>query len=181
MRLFVPLASPKVLPLERAKENPNFLLPFTCLFVPLQSKKMKKIVVITLFMLMGVLGTKAQQQTDGPFRAYLFNDEYKVFMRINLYEQDVVISWQEMFGPLPGFLAKEGNNYCWIITDAKIDGNKAELEITNDYGSEDLTATLTCVNDSVYTLRQNEGSPLKVPDKKSWKKLPSTMTFIKKK
>ena len=142
---------------------------------------MKKRIVIAVIMLMGVLGIKAQQQVEEPFRAYLFNNEYNVFMRINFYEQDVVISWQELFGPLPGFLAKEGNNYCWIITDFKIDGDKAELEITNDYGSEDLTATLTCVNDSVYTLRQNSGSTLKVPEKKGWRKLPTTLTFVKRK
>ena len=138
---------------------------------------MKKILFIAIIMLAGVLGTKAQLPAEGPFHAYLFNDEYKVFLRINLYEQDIIISWQEMFGPLPGFLAREGNNYCWIITDFTIDGNKAELEITNDYGSEDLTATLTCVNDSVYTLRQNSGSTMKVPEKKSWRKLPTTLTF----
>lgn len=142
---------------------------------------MKKRIVIAVIMLMGVLGIKAQQQVEEPFRAYLFNNEYNVFMRINFYEQDVVISWQELFGPLPGFLAKEGNNYCWIITDFKIDGDKAELEMTNDYGSEDLTATLTCVNDSVYTLRQNSGSTLKVPEKKGWRKLPTTLTFVKRK
>ena len=153
---------------------------------------MKKSIFIALFMLFGELfpalggagsfgSVRAQQQNDEPFRAYLYNGDYKVYLRINFYEQDVIISWQELFGPLPGFLAKEDNNYCWIITDFKIDGNKAELEITNDYGSEDLTATLTCVNDSVYTLRQNSGSTLKVPEKKSWKKLPTNMTFIKKK
>lgn len=142
---------------------------------------MKKIVFLAVFILMGVLGAKAQQQADGPFRAYLFNNEYHVYMRINLYDQNIIISWQEMFGPLPGYLAKESSAFCWIITGAKIDGNKAELEISNDYGSEDLTATLTCVNDSTYTLRQNEGSPLKVPDKKSWKKLPTTLTFQKRK
>ena len=140
---------------------------------------MMKKLILSFLMLIAVLGAKAQQGNE-PFRGYLFNDEYKVFLRLNFYEQDVIISWQEMFGPLPGFLAREGNNYCWIITDFHIDGNKAELEITNDYGSEDLTATLTCVNDSVYTLRQNSGSTLKVPEKKSWKKLPTTMTFKKK-
>ena len=136
---------------------------------------------ISILLFIAALGTDAQQPMSEPFRAYLFNDEYKVFMRINFYEQDVIISWQEMFGPLPGFLAREGNNYCWIITDFRIEGNKAELEISNDYGSEDLTATLTCINDSVYTLRQNEGSTMKVPEKKSWRKLPTTLTFIKRK
>ena len=140
--------------------------------------KIKRFIIVAI-VLMGMLSAKAQQ-ANAPFHAYLFNNEYKVFLRINLYEQDVIISWQEMFGPLPGFLAREGNNYCWIITDFKIDGNKAELEITNDYGSEDLTATLTCVNDSVYTLHQNSGSTLKVQENRSWKRLPTTLTFIKK-
>lgn len=133
-----------------------------------------------MFMLMGVLCAKAQQQADEPFRAYLFNNEYKVYMRINLYEQDVVISWQEMFGALPGFLAKESSSFCWIITDAKIDGNKAELEISNDYGSEDLTARLIRQNDSTYTLKQMEGSTLKVPKDGKWQKLPKTLELKRK-
>ena len=81
---------------------------------------------------MGVLGAKAQQQADGPFRAYLFNNEYHVYMRINLYDQNIIISWQEMFGPLPGFLAKESSAFCWIITDAKIEPFLAETAQVGD-------------------------------------------------
>ena len=173
------LLSPKLIKnvkFEEITPNSYFLTPY---FFAIFAADMKKAVLVVLVMLMGVRGAKAQQQADEPFRAHLFNKEHKVYLRINFYEQDVVISWQEMFGALPGFLSKEGSNYCWIVTDFKIDGNKAELEITNDYGSEDLTATLTCVNDSVYTLRQNSGSALKFPEKKSWKKLPATITFEK--
>ena len=123
----------------------------------------------------------AQTADNTAFKGYLENQEYNVYMRINFYEQDVVISWQEMFGQLPGFLSKHDNNYCWIITDATIDGNKAELELVNDYGSEDLKATLTQENDSVFVLRQRSGSNIKVPNKGKWQKLPGTLTFLKRK
>ena len=45
----------------------------------------------------------------------------------------------------------------------------------NDYGSEDLTATLTAENDSVYVLKQIEGSTLKIPNNGKWLKLPKTL------
>lgn len=142
---------------------------------------MKKLFT-ALCLLLSTLAAQAQTANDSTaFRAYIYNKEYDVYMRINFYEQDVVISWEEMFGPLPGFLSKQSNNFCWIITEAKIDGNKAELEMVNDYGSEDLMATLIQENDSVYTLRQGAGSTIKVPNKGKWQKLPSTLTFIRRK
>ena len=64
-----------------------------------------------------------------------------------------------------------------MITSAKIDGNKAELQMINDYGSEDLTATLTAENDSLYVLKQVGGSSLKVPKEGKWQKLPSKLVF----
>lgn len=127
------------------------------------------------------LAIQAQQADSTVFRAYLYNEEYDVYMRINLYDQDIIISWQDIYGPLPGFLAKNDYNFCWMITDSKVSGRKAELEMVNDYGSEDLTATLTLENDSLYVLRQKKGSALKVPNKGKWQKLPATLTFKKRK
>ena len=60
-----------------------------------------------------------------------------------------------------------------------IDEKHAELQLINDFGSEDLTASLTCVNDSTYELRQEKGSALKVPWKGKWRKLPKTLEMIK--
>ena len=45
---------------------------------------------------------------------------------------------------VPGFFGALRDSRKWLVTDAKIVGkNKAKLDIINDYGSEDLTATLT--------------------------------------
>ena len=69
------------------------------------------------------------------------------------------------------------NSFCWVITAANINGNTAELQMINDFGSEDLNATLTVENDSLYRLKQVEGSTLKVPKNGKWQKLPKNLVF----
>ncbi len=139
---------------------------------------MNKLIAISLFCLTAI-GMKAQSNNE-PFHAYLFNNEFDVFLRINLYEQDVNVPGQDLFGQVPGYLGKKNNSFVWLITSAKINGNKAQLQLINDYGSEDLTASLTLKNDSIYILKQESGSTLKVPNKGKWLKLPKTMEFKRK-
>lgn len=136
--------------------------------------------ILTLLLLLSAIAARAQQADSTAFKGYLLNKEYNVYMRINFHDQDVVIPGQEVFGQMAGYLCKENTVYCWMITDVTIDRNKALLEMANDYGSEDLTATLTRENDSVYTLRQQSGSTIKVPNKSKWQKLPATLTFMLK-
>ena len=139
---------------------------------------MNKLIAISLLCLT-TISVKAQSNNE-PFRAYLFNNEYDVFLRINFYEQDVNVPGQDLIGQVPGYLGKKNNSFAWLITSAKINGNKAKLQLINDYGSEDLTATLTRKNDSIYVLKQESGSTLKVPNKGKWLKLPKTLEFKRK-
>lgn len=139
---------------------------------------MNKLIAISLFCLTAI-GMKAQSNNT-PFRAYLSNNEYDVFIRINFYEQDITVPGQDLFGQVPGYLGKKNNSFAWLITSAKINGDKAKLQLINDYGSEDLTATLTRKNDSIYVLKQESGSTLKVPNKSKWLKLPKTLEFKRK-
>ncbi len=139
---------------------------------------MNKLIAISLLCLTAIC-VKAQSKNE-PFRAYLYNNEYDVFLRINFYEQDVNVPGQELFGQVPGYLGKKNNSFAWLITSAKINGDKAKLQLINDYGSEDLTATLTRKNDSIYVLKQESGSTLKVPNKGKWLKLPKTLEFKRK-
>jgi len=139
---------------------------------------MNKLIAISLLCLT-TISVKAQSNNE-PFRAYLSNNEYDVFLRINFYEQDVNVPGQDLFGQVPGYLGKKNNSFAWLITSAKINGNKAKLQLINDYGSEDLTATLTRKNDSIYVLKQESGSTLKVPNKGKWLKLPKTLEFKRK-
>ena len=116
------------------------------------------------------------------FRAYLFNNEYQVYLRINLYDQDVQVPGQDLYGPLPGYLGKQHNSFSWVITSCQIDNEqrKATLQLINDFGSEDLVATLQRQNDTLYLLHQGAGSTIKVPHQGKWRKLPKTLYFIRK-
>ena len=137
---------------------------------------MKKLFLLSAACLFTLL-TASAQKTARPFRAYLYNNDYEVFMRIDLYDERITVPGQDLYGELPGYLGKKNNTFCWLITSAKIDGNKAELQMINDYGSEDLTATLTAESDSLYVLKQVGGSSLKVPKEGKWQTLPSKLVF----
>lgn len=136
---------------------------------------MKKI--FATFVLALVISPVFAQKSKEPFRAYLFNKEYSVYLRINFYDENITVPGQDLYGKLPGYLSKQHNSFCWLITSADVKGKTATLQMINDYGSEDLTATLTAENDSVYVLRQIDGSTLKVPNNGKWQKLPKTLEF----
>ena len=139
---------------------------------------MVKRLLISFLWLCAPLALSAQQDA---FRAYLYNNAYAVYLRINFYDQNIVIPGQELYGNLPGFLGKKHNSFCWVITSCEVKSDhEATLQLINDFGSEDLTATLTRQNDSVYILRQGTGNTIKVPSKGKWQKLPKTLSFKRK-
>jgi len=140
---------------------------------------MRKFLLIML-LVTAVINGFAQKDSSA-FRAYLYNNEYDIYLRINFYDQDVTIPGQELYGDLPGYLGKKNNSFCWVITSCKIQSEKkATMQLINDFGSEDLTATLTRKNDSIYILRQGDGNPIKVPSKGKWQKLPKTIELKRK-
>jgi hypothetical protein len=121
------------------------------------------------------------QEERKPFHAYLYNKEYEIYLQINFYEQDIKVPGQELYGLLPGYLGKERNSFCWVITSAKVkDDQTAEVSFINDYGSEDFSARLTQRNDSIYELKHLEGSTLKVPKNGKWQKIPNLIEFKRK-
>ena len=134
---------------------------------------MKKIITIIIFAFL--LSPALAQENKEPFHAYLINKEYSVYLRIDFYQESISVPGQDLYGKLPGYLSKQHNSFCWLITSAEVEGNKATLQMINDYGSEDLTATLTAESDSVYVLKQIEGSTLKIPYNGKWQKLPKTL------
>ena len=124
----------------------------------------------------------AEEKDSTTFRAYLYSNEYDVYLNINFYDQNIKVPGQELYGDLPGYLGKKNNSFCWVITSVKIkDKNTATMNLINDYGSEDLTATLTQKNDSIYILKQESGSTLKVPKNSKWQKIPKTLEMKRRK
>ena len=137
-------------------------------------------IIFSMFLFLLTTTIVAQEKGDS-FRAYLINNTYNVYLRINLYDQDVTVPGQELYGQLPGYLGKLHNSFCWVITSCEVkDEQKAELQLINDFGSEDLKATLTRVNDSIYILKQGAGNTIKFPNQGKWQKLPKTLEFKRK-
>ena len=137
---------------------------------------MKKLILFLIVFQVTWLSASAQK-TEKPFRAHIYNKEYEVFMRLDLYSESITVPGQDLYGELPGYLSKNKNSFCWLVTSVKIEGPTAHLAMINDYGSEDLTASLTIKDDSIYVLRQEDGSTLKVPKNGKWQKLPKTLEF----
>ena len=134
-------------------------------------------VIFSVLLLLLSASIWAQKRGDS-FRAYLYNNTYNVYLRINFYNQDVTVPGQELYGQLPGYLGKLHNSFCWVITSCEVKSEKkAELQLINDFGSEDLSATLTRESDSIYVLKQGAGSTIKVPSNGKWQKLPKTLEF----
>ncbi len=141
---------------------------------------MKKTLVISTLILF-VFSAMFAQNPEKPFKGRFENKEYNVYLVLNLHDQNVKVPGQDLYGELPGYLGKRLNSFCWLITGSKVKSKtKATIELINEYGSEDLEATLTLQGDSLLTLKQGEGSNIKVPNKGKWQKLPDTLVFKKK-
>lgn len=116
-----------------------------------------------------------------PFKAYLVNDEYKMFLRLNLYDKDVKVPGQDVYGELDGYFGSQQGSGVWLITSSELkSGRTATLEVINDYGSEDFTATLRLNPDGSYTLKRHGGSTLKFAVRGKWQKLPATIELVRK-
>lgn len=120
--------------------------------------------------------------TNGIFSTTITCDEEQVDIVMNFEKQDVIIPGQDVFGEMAGYMKAKYDSRYWMITSAEINkkGLSATIEVINDYGSEDLTATLTYnPKDSAYILRQGQGSTIKFAKNRKWQKLPKEMVFKK--
>lgn len=113
------------------------------------------------------------------FKTRIENKEYQVWLDIDLYKSSILIPNQEVFGKVPGYLGAKRDTRKWIIIDYSISGNTAKLTIINDYGSEDLEASLTYNGDGTYTFKQIKGSTIEIVVNNKWVKLPQKMIFKK--
>lgn len=141
---------------------------------------MKKMIV-TLMWLWTALAAFAQKaESDSVFNTYIYNEEYQVYMELNLYANEISVPGQEVFGKVPGYFGAVRDSRKWLVADAKLtDRHSAALDIVNDYGSEDLTATLVYnAKDNSYVLRQTGGSRLKIVVNRKWVKIPTELKFV---
>ena len=126
--------------------------------------------------------SSVQAQTQPVFSGHIENKEYGVYIYMDFYHSAVTVPGQELFGEVAGYLGQTTDSRKWIVLEAEVTTPvTAQLTIVNDYGSEDLTATLTLEADGTYTLHQTQGSALKIVANKKWVKLPKRLTFTRPK
>lgn len=138
-----------------------------------------KQIIIAIVSLTITLTTYAQNLKV--FKGYLYNNEYQVYLDIDFYQKNILVPNQEIFGQLPGYFGAKRDTRKWLITDAKISNDStAQISIINDYGSEDLSATLHRDKNGQYILKQSEGSTIKIVVDRKWVKIPKTLVLHKK-
>jgi hypothetical protein len=137
---------------------------------------MMKRTLVTTFLLSVVLSIEAQYM--GVFKGYLYNDEYQVYINMDFYRNNIKVPGQEIFGELPGYFGSKRDGRKWLFVTAELkDSITAKLTITNDYGSEDLEATLRRLPDGSFELQQNDGSTIKIAVNRKWVKIPKRLQF----
>lgn len=115
------------------------------------------------------------------FKGYLYNQKYDVFIVMDFYNNNVVVPQQEIYGDMSGYFGDRQDGRKWLFTSATIKNNKtAEIQIINDYGSEDLTATLSTDDGKNFKLKQGKGSTLKIARNRKWLKMPKELDFVKR-
>lgn len=138
-----------------------------------------KRIIIAIVSLAITLTTYAQNLKV--FKGYLYNNEYQVYLDIDFYQKNILVPNQEIFGQLPGYFGAKRDTRKWLITDAKLSNDStAQISIINDYGSEDLSATLHRDKNGQYILKQSEGSTIKIVVDRKWVKIPKTLVLHKK-
>ena len=137
--------------------------------------------ILSIFLCCGLTTNIMAQNENEPFKGYYYNDEYNIYLKIDLHSDGLIVPEHEMFGKLPGYLGKKYNSFYWLIITKDIKNKKkAIVEFINDYGSEDLEASLSKKEDGTIILKQLNGSDLKVPNNGKWQKIPKEITLKKK-
>lgn len=136
--------------------------------------------IITAILLFMSISLSAQKESM-TFKGHFYNKEYDIYLIIDLYDMDVEVPNHSMFGNLPGYLGKRLNNFYWLVTSGKIKNDSyAELDMINDFGSEDTRISLKQINDSTLIFKQEEGSTMKIANNGKWQKLPKELKLKKK-
>ena len=144
-----------------------------------------KRIIIYIFFLLATITTYAQspvrsEQASQYFKGKIYNSQYDIYIHMDFINSSIIVPQQEIFGEIPGYLGDNKDSRKWLITNATITSDgKASLSIINDYGSEDLEATLQMLNDTTYILLQESGSTIKLARNRKWLKLPQKLIFKK--
>ena len=136
---------------------------------------MRKLIILALITIYPVL---AHSQS---LKGYYYNEQYQVYLYLNADSSSIKVPGQDIYGDLPGYFGSKRDSRLWLIVECeRVNAHKAEIEVINDYGSEDFTATVTESADGELTFKHLEGSTFKIVVNSKYVKLPKEMKFVRK-
>ncbi|MBR5688827.1 MAG: hypothetical protein IKX36_12890 [Prevotella sp.] len=118
-------------------------------------------------------------QEARPFEAKIYNSEFQMFIKMNLYEKNILLPDDgAVLGEMAGYFWTKRDSRKWYILDAElIDDHTAHMSLVNDFGSEDFEAIITYNGDGKYTFKRTEGSTLKIVVKNKFVRIPKEVVF----
>jgi len=132
---------------------------------------MKRIAI--LLVLLAGWFTLATAQT---FKGHFLNDEYKIEMMLNLYNDSIPVPGiddETCYGYLRG-----NTNGMWIILKViSVEDNKAVFRASCDNGSDSQNVELTVGEDGKLVMRQLKDAYIKTVADRKYVKLPKSVEF----
>ena len=77
---------------------------------------MRRILLLLLTMVSVIIGTAQNVKSEKVFHTYIYNDEYKVYMDINLYDANISVPGQDVFGMVSGYFGALRDSRKWLVT-----------------------------------------------------------------
>ena len=137
---------------------------------------MKHLLSVLFFMLASIT-VNAQQ----PFKGKFYNDEHEIYIVINLYDKNVTVPGQEIYGEMDGYVGSKRTSLVWMITGSELlSDKKAKIELINDYGSEDADAELVIIDENTIEYTKKSGANLRFSKNGKWVRMPGKIVFKKK-
>lgn len=134
---------------------------------------------LLIFFVIVLYTINMRAQADSTFCGKFIDAENNTYLVLDLDSQKVIVPGQEFFGEMAGYLGQKNDSRLWFITSAdRISKDKAKIYLTNDYGSEDLEATLVRLSNGNICLKQGSGSRIKIVVNRKWQKLPNEIIYV---
>ena len=120
----------------------------------------------------------SQEKINPAFVGTIYNEEFNVHIVMNFIDKNIQVPQQEVFGEVDGYMGCKGTAHIWLIVSSEVNGKTAHIQMINNYGSEDISASLTVDDNGSYTFKHLSGSTLKFPVGQKWHKVPKKLVFV---
>ena len=127
-----------------------------------------------------ILFVCASAQNKSVFTGLLYNEETKMAIHINLDTPTVKVPGLPFLGGTNGYMSNGILYGTWIITDFKTNKGIANIRLTNDFGADTQTLTITRIKADTFSVELQPPVVMRRVVKGKLVKINSKYTFVKK-